>query len=305
MRPMGKGALLCVALSAAVLGGSAGAAAPAWTAAAPAKAMRFAPGIVARADTEESMVTVSPDGTEIFWGVSEMWFPLSRVSEIWTARYRQGRWTGRRRVAFATGYSDGDPFVSYDGRQIIFASIRPVGGPRKDFDLFVVDRRAGGYGVPRHLGRTVNSPGDELYPSAAADGTLYFASERSGEWGVYRARRNTDGKYATPERLPAPVNVAGVWSFNPLISRDGRSLLFTSLNRPGGYGLGDIWHAALGPSGEVIQVRNLGPLVNTSNDEFHPSLSHDGRALLFMRRDHRAKTPNADAFWIRTAGLGL
>ena len=295
---------LCVAVSAAFAGSAA--APPAnWTAAPPATAMRFAPGVVARPDTEESMVTVSPDGTEIFWGVSEMWFPLSRVSEIWTARYRQGRWTARRRAAFATGYSDGDPFVSYDGRRLFFASIRPVGGPRKDFDLFVADRAAAGWGKPRHLGRAVNSPGDELYPSAAADGTLYFGSERSGQWAIYRARPVADGGYGTPEALPAPVNLPGVWSFNPFISRDGRSLLFTSLNRPGGFGLGDIWHATLGASGEVLEVRNLGPLVNTAADDFHPTLSPDGRALLFIRRDHGSKTPNADAYWIRARAVGL
>jgi Tol biopolymer transport system component len=276
-----------------------------WTEAAPAEATRFAPGVVARADTEESMITVSPNGREIFWGVSEMWFPMSRVSEIWTARYRNGKWTRRQRVSFSTGYSDGDPFISYDGRQIFFASLRPVGGPRKDFELFVVDRTATGYGSPRHVGRTVSSPQDELYPSVAADGTLYFGSERSGVWGIYRARKNPDGKYGEPELLPAPVNVTGSWSFNPFISRDGRTLLFTSLNRPGGLGQGDIWHAALGASGEVISVKNLGPLVNSANDDFHPTLSPDGRALFFMRRDHGSKTPNADAFWISTAKLGL
>ena len=302
---MTRGVLLCAASLAAAFAGSAAASAQSWTQAAPAEAARFAPGIVARADTEESMITVSPDGSELFWGVSEMWFPMSRVSEIWTARYRKGKWGGRRRVAFATGYSDGDPFISYDGKQIFFASLRPVGGPRKDFELFVVDRTATGYGAPRHVGRTVSSPGDELYPSVAGDGTLYFGSERSGQWGIYRARKNADGKYGEPELLPAPVNIPGVWSFNPFISRDGRTLLFTSLNRPGGLGIGDIWHASLGASGEVISVKNLGPLVNSASDDFHPTLSPDGKALFFMRRDHGSKTPNADAMWIRTTELGL
>lgn len=301
---MVKSALACVSIAAALLADTA-AFAQTWTQSAPATAMPFAPGVVARSDSEESMVTFSPDGSEAFWGVSEMWFPMSRVSEIWTARFRDGQWGGRQRASFATGYSDGDPFVSADGKHVFFASLRPVGGPRKDFELFVVERKADGYGTPRHVGRTVSSPGDELYPSVAADGTLYFGSERDGPWGIYRARKGADGKYGEPERLPAPVNLPDVWSFNPFISSDGRSLLFTSLNRPGGLGLGDIWHATLGPSGEVIAVRNLGPLVNSAADDFHPTLSPDGRALVFIRRDHAAKTPNAEAMWIRTKDLGL
>ena len=301
---MFKAALLCAAAIAAAVPIGAASAQP-WTRDAPATAQPFAPGIVARPDSEESMVTFSPDGAEAFWGVSEMWFPMSRVSEIWTARYQDGQWSGRQRVSFATGYSDGDPFVSHDGSRIYFASLRPVGGPRKDFELFVVDRTAAGYGPVRSLGKNTSSPGDELYPSVAADGTLYFGSERDGPWGIYRARQGADGKYGAPERLPAPVNLPEVWSFNPYISRDGRSLLFTSLNRPGGLGLGDIWHASLGPAGEVLSVRNLGPLVNSAADDFHPTLSPDGKALFFIRRDHGSKTPNAEALWIRITELGL
>jgi Tol biopolymer transport system component len=302
---MAKNWVLGATLVAAAFFANGSASAQQWTKAAPAQASRFAPGIVARPDTEESMVTVSPDGSEIFWGVSEMWFPMSRVSEIWTAKYRNGRWRGRQRVSFASGYSDGDPYITYDGRQMFFASIRPVGAPRKDFELFVIDRTPSGYGPARALPRTVNSPQDDLYPSVTADGTLYFGSERSGEWKIYRARRNADGSYGTAELLPAPLNIPGVWSFNPYISRDGRSMLFTSLNRPGGLGLGDIWHATLSASGEILGVRNLGPLVNSAADDFHPTLSPDGKALIFMRRDHGSKTPNADALWIRTSGLGL
>jgi hypothetical protein len=86
-----------------------------WTASAPAQAERFQPRVVARADTEESEITLSPDGSELFWGVSRQWFPMSRMSEIWTAR-RQGSGWAAQRAPFSIGYSDGDPFVAYDGR---------------------------------------------------------------------------------------------------------------------------------------------------------------------------------------------
>jgi hypothetical protein len=44
--------------------------------------------------------------------------------------------------------------------------------------------------------------------------------------------------------------------------------------------------------------------VNTAQDEFHPTLSPDGRALFFIRR---ASGPdaNADIYWVSTAALGL
>jgi Tol biopolymer transport system component len=224
------------------------------------------------------------------------------VSEIWTARRAGSSWKAKR-ADFSTGFSDGDPFVSHDGKQIFFASVRPVGRPRKDFDIYVVDRTATGYGAARNLGGAINSPEDELYPSMAGDGTLYFASERSGTWKTYRAKRAADGSYPTAELLPETVNSPGAWNFNPYISKDGRTLIFTS-QRKGGAGKGDIWVAKMGASGEFEAARNLGAAVNTSEDEFHATLSPDKRALFFVRR---ASSPgaNADLYWISTKSLGL
>src|SRR3712207_3615002 len=194
-----------------------------WTSTAPARPEKFLPAIVARADTEESMLTMSPDGSELFWGVSEVWFPMSRISEIWTARRTARGWGPPRRARISFGYSDGDPFVSPDGRHIYFVSARPVRAPRRDFDLYVAERTATGFGPARNLGPAINSAEDELYPSVSADGTLYFGSERSGTWKIYRARLQADGSYGTPEELSAPVNSVGNWNFNPFISRDSRS----------------------------------------------------------------------------------
>ena len=275
---------------------------PQWTASAPAVAAKFQPRTVAKSDTEESMMTLTPDSSEIFWGVSREWFPMSRVSEIWTARRSGAGWKAKR-ADFSTGYSDGDPFVTHDGKQILFVSVRPVGPPRKDFDIYLVDRTADGFGKARNLGGAVNSPEDELYPSMAGDGTLYFASDRSGTWKIYRARRAADGTYPAADALPAAVNAQGSWNFNPFISKDGATLIFTS-QRKGGSGKGDIWVAKKGASGEFDQVRNLGPQINTAEDEFHATLSPDKRALFFVRRTS-APDANADLYWVSTRGMGL
>ena len=273
-----------------------------WTTRAPNQATPFETEIVSRPNTEESVMTVSPDGSEIFWGVSERWFPMSRVSAIWTASRQANGWGPPHRVSFSRGFSDGDPFISYDGKAIYFVSMRPVRGPRKDFDIYVTERTADGWGPARNLGSEINSAEDELYPSVAPDGTIYFASERSGQWQIYSATKRADGSYDKVEALSAPVNIAGVWSFNPFILLDGKTLVFTSLNRPGGYGIGDLWVSRMTASGTFETVRNLGPLVNSKDDEFHPSVSPDGKALFFVRRP---QTGNADVHWISSRAVGL
>jgi Tol biopolymer transport system component len=99
------------------------------------------------------------------------------------------------------------------------------------------------------------------------------------------------------------VNVAGAWNFNPFVTEDGKALVFTSQRRSGA-GQGDIWIAQKGPSNEFETARNLGPAVNTAQEEFHPSLSPDKRALFFVRRGS-GPDANADIYWISTAALGI
>lgn len=277
---------------------------PGWTSAAPARAEPFLPGIVSGSTTEESMVTVSPDGDTLFWGASRLWFPVTRVAEVRTSRYADGRWSAAVTAPFSRGFSDSDPFPARDGSGIFLSSMRPVDGPpRRDFDIWFVPKSGDSYGRATNLGRTINSDDDDLYPSVAADGTLYFASNRSGLWRIYRAAKGADGRYLAAQMLPEPVNLPGIWSFNPFISADGRTLVFTSLNRPGGFGKGDLWVARQGVAGVFETPVNLGPQVNTPEEDYHPTLTSDQRALLFIRRDTSSADGNAEAMWIATMAV--
>ncbi|QNM82265.1 PD40 domain-containing protein [Sphingomonas sabuli] len=277
-----------------------GAASPSWLADAPREPEKFLPSIVARPDTEESMLTLSSAG-DIYWGVSRKWFPMSRVSEIWTARQVGGEWKSER-AAFSAGYSDVDSFVTGDGKTVFFVSMRPAPAPRQDFDLYVVDRTDAGFGKARNLGPGVNSPQDDLFPSVADDGTLYYGSFKSGVPHIYRARRLPNGDYGPAESVGEPVNLPNLWSFNPFISPDGKTLVFTAFNRPGGMGKGDIWVATMQPDGTFGDVRNLGSKINTADDEFHPTLSPDRSAFFFIRRGSDAAA-NADIYWMSAKGL--
>jgi Tol biopolymer transport system component len=112
------------------------------------------------------------------------------------------------------------------------------------------------------------------------DGVIWFASDRpggTGGWDLYTAQP-AGQDFTAPEPLAALNSV--VWEFNPAISADGTTLLFTSINRPGGSGLGDLFRATLTDGAWDVQ-----PLpMNTSADEYHPSLSPDGATLYFVRR---------------------
>ena len=263
--------------------------------AAPATAAVFAPGVISD-ENEQWRITFTPDGSTVYFAESAEFFPFTRRATIYTSRQLDGSWTTPEVAPFSGTHSDIDPFITPDGRRLYFSSIRPANGvTRGDIDIWMVERTDKGWSEPVRLGDEINSPDDELYPSASADGTLYFATgplaPKDGQhFDIFRARRTGTG-FAPRERLGPGVNRAptsgdralqDAWEFNPEISPDGRTLVFTSL-RPGGHGLGDLYVSRL-RDGEWTQAVNLGSLVNTAADEFHPTIARDRRTLYFVRR---------------------
>jgi hypothetical protein len=102
---------------------------------------------------------------------------------------------------------DTTPWVSPDGRYIIFASRgRPDGGP--DLDLYITVRGAGGaWTAPRNLGPRVNSRAVEYCPLVSPDGQwLYFTSNRTFADGDLGAPVDGD---ELRRRLRGPGNSLG------------------------------------------------------------------------------------------------
>jgi hypothetical protein len=262
-------------------------------------------------------ISFTPDERFAYFSVSEGWFPRTRQASIMRARRdSDGGWHAPELAPFSGRHSDMDPFITPDGKRLYFSSSRPVDGePRGVFDIWYLEREGESWGEPVRLGAEINSDRDELYASASADGTLYFASGptgpgEEGSWNIYSAKPAGDS-FAPRARLPG-VNVEGGstpdnpfadWDFNPEISPDGQLLFFTSL-RPGGHGFGDIYVSRRQGDAWSEPV-NLGPCVNTEHDEYHPSLSPDGKTLYFVRARFRPETVPGNFYSIPLASLPL
>lgn len=250
---------------------------------------KFAEGVIST-DAWEWRLTFTPLRHQAYFARTEGWWPFTReqATILTTFRLPWG-WTAPRVASFSGIHSDMDPFVSPDGRYMIFSSERPRpdGLPAK-MDLWIAERTWRGWREPEHLGDAVNSAGDELYASMDRYGVLYFASDRAGGFDIYRSRRQRDGSFGQAEKVPGGVNTAQRWEFNPEISPDGRTLLFVRLDLPDalpdeGYGFGDLYVSRLKNSG-FSEAVNLGPCVNTALDEFHPTVLWE-RNLLFFAKD--------------------
>lgn len=244
----------------------------------------FAPGIVSTGD-EEFSPAFSPDGKSVFFTKGSP----GRIRVLWImeSHWRDGRWTEPVVAPFSGGYSDIDPTFSVDGKQIVFASNRPLTGTkaREDFDLWIVERTADGWSEPRHLGDKVNSAGSESTTSLAADGTLYIgsAARPGGVPGpgrhLYRSRL-VNGEYGDVEALPELIN-AGEDVSNQYIAPDGSWLIFLSKMK----GETDsTLYLTRWKDGAWTAPVNLDPELNTTYKAFTPVVSADGKTLYFSSR---------------------
>jgi hypothetical protein len=268
----------------------------------------FAPGIISDS-RQQWRITFTPDGKTAYFGASDGFFPATRQAWIYESHFVDGTWTTPQVAPFSGVYSDIDPFVSPDGSKLYFSSIRPVNGvTRLDADTWMVERTGdGGWSEPVNLGPAVNSPNDELYPSVDAAGNLFVASTRPRApgvprtWNIWRSEL-VNGEYQPAEPLGPGVNSDSSWEFNPTVTPDGKTLLFGTLFRADLLGMGDIYVSHL-HKGEWTRARNLGAPVNTDVDEYHPSLSPDGKYLYFLRNSYEAGT-SGNIYRIRTSALG-
>ena len=263
----------------------------------------FAPGVIST-DAFELGTSFSPDGRTVYFGRIGEGF---ESAVILSSTFDGASWSAPAPVSFAGPYRDLDPFVSPDGRRLYFQSDRPVDGDEaKDWDIWVSDRTAEGWGEPRNLGPPINTPSTETYPTVTADGTLYFSSDRDGaaSGDVYRAPWR-DGAFLAPESLGAPINTQEFDS-NVYASPDERFLIFSAENRAGHRGGGDLYLSRRTEAG-WSEPRPL-PFVNTPAREFAPAGSPDGRYLYFTRdqRDPEAGATFAgEIYRIELTALGF
>nr|QEO74678.1 hypothetical protein [uncultured bacterium] len=247
----------------------------------------FGEGVISTRDYESS-ITFARDGNTAYFVKST---PDLNFRVIVVSRLEQGKWSTPEVVSFSGQYSDTDPCLSPDGKKLFFASRRPITGtaPKADFDLWVVEMTNTGWGEPRHLNAPVNSDSQETSPSATADGTLYFSSNRDGGKGaadLYRAKPG-DRDYSTPENLGDMINSPAP-EIQVFTSADEHILIFAAAGRRDGMGSVDLYLSQRTGDAWSKPV-NLGNKINSSGVDSAPRISPDGKYF----------------FWTSTRGYGF
>lgn len=234
-----------------------------------------APGEVSTGMNERDMA-ISPDGNEIFFSVSNF---QAGVSVIMHLELVNGQWKGPTTANFSGEFADIEPAFSPDGKQLFFSSKRPLNSDslaKGDFDLWVVSKTENGWANPKNVGAEVNGPGNEFYPSVAANGNLYFlasASTNSREENFFVSQLTADG-YGKPQILPSLINTDKP-EYNGFIAPDESYFIFTAHGYNGEVGGGDLLISFRQPDGTWQTPVLLPEPINSQRLDYCPFVWHN------------------------------
>ena len=157
---------------------------------------------------DEGVCCFSPDGRTMYFTRCSSDPDYPRNAEIWQSARSDAQWAKPTKLEISkdTLTNFAHPAMSPDGTWLYFTSDMPggIGG----YDIWRT-RIVGGQpmGV-ENLGRPINTPGDEKFPSFRPNGDLYFSSDGHPGMGgldILIARQDSGGRW-TVENQQYPLN---------------------------------------------------------------------------------------------------
>ncbi len=192
-------------------------------------------------------------------------------------------------------FDDKNPCITADGSKIVFTTRRPEsssavadvegdGGYFEDIYIANYDSLSKGFGKATEVPGSINTKAHDAVTSISADGKQIFIykndiNDKDSRGGDVFVSKVSNGKWRTPEPIGKPI-ASSYWEGGACISPDGKKYFFTS-ERPGSLGGSDIWMVQKISKKEWGKPENLGPVVNSVNDEAGMFLAPDGKTLFF------------------------
>jgi len=271
------------------------------------EAQVFAKGIISKDKRFEQACSFSPDGREFYFSYTDgEWKKSTLVRVDVTAPLQQDS------ISITESDYQSDQFIDASGENIYVSSLLHTGGIWHA-DIYTAKRKPveKKWGEAQQLLDPVNSIMCEWHPTLTNKGVIYFASERGSDHAnanLYKATPKGDDY--TLEKLDSSINTK-YNETDPLIAPDESFLIFAS-NRPNGiseadmflkdndYEESDLYICFNKGNNKWTAPKNMGKGINTSEWEFAPALSPDGKYLFFTRRLKFKTTEPSKIYWVST-----
>ncbi len=179
-------------------------------------------------------------------------------------------------------YSEFNPVVSSDENIAVFTRALAFYNA-----IMYSTKTNGGWSGPMDLNEPLRvDVGRDLFPtSLSGDGkTIYIYGPEDYD-GVIFSTTNENGIWGPLVKLNDNINTK-YWESHATISHDNRKLYFTSNRKSTTIGKLDIYVSERDSTGDWGSAVNLGPVINTPENEETPFLSNDDKTLYFSSRGH-------------------
>lgn len=184
-------------------------------------------------------------------------------------------------------YPDYAPTISEDESIMVYTTRRPAENMNERVavdheyyeEIFYSDKVNGEWQPAQNAGIPVNTNYHNASVNLSPNGKEMIVYHDTNGGDLFVSNRKTDGSWSTPKSMEG-INTEFLES-SAALAEDGKTIYFTS-NRPGGYGGTDVYSSKLDKSGNRwVDVKNLGPLVNTELDEEGVFISANGQHLYY------------------------
>jgi hypothetical protein len=192
-----------------------------------------------------------------------------------------------------TQYPEYVPLLWNLNGSLVFTSRRPdsKGGQVDPYgkyyeDIYISNPAAGGWGTPRSLSDKLNTETHDACVAFSPDGLqliIYRTDETKTAGDLYLSTYESDG-WSAPVIFGPEIN-SEYLETSACFSAYANVLIFSS-NRPGGYGGRDLYRVVKFLNGSYSLPVNLGPEINTAEDEDAPYIDKNDNTLYFSSRGH-------------------
>jgi hypothetical protein len=180
-------------------------------------------------------------------------------------------------------------------------------------DIYVAQKTAEGWSTPGPISDDINTQTHDACVAVSPSGNeliIYRTDERQTGGDFYLCQY--DGtKWSAPQKMGPEIN-SEYLEASACFSSDGNEIIFSS-NRPGGFGGKDLYRIRKFMNGKYSLPYNLGPEINTGEDEDAPYIDKDN-TLFFSSKGHnsigeydifKATFNNEELKWEKTETLGM
>lgn len=197
-----------------------------------------------------------------------------------------------------TKTADYAPAVSLDGGSLYFTSRRPWADdssepfrdPRlnnypEDIYVTYLDSELA-WTSPEKLAFCKNNLNEATISVSSDEKRIYIYNDASGAGDIYYSDFTNNEFVDIKEFTNKGVNSKN-WETHCSVTPDGQNLYFVS-NRAGGYGGRDIYRIVKLPNGNWSEPQNLGPEINSPQDEDSPFIAVDNKTLYYSSNSEKS-----------------